>query len=1083
MIKKIVFLGISLLFLTPSVSAQVTKDTLIAYQYYQKADSLLTDKKHEESIKLFAKALPVYEKAKAWERVASCYNKISENHWHNQAIDNTKYYSDKALKICNSHLEKNNKEVANAYINLIEYYMRKPDFGKALEIGLKTLRIRKEIFQNDHTDIAQVHDYLGIIYTKTAQHKKSLDHFKKALAINLKSFGPNNLKTGKNYNHIGIAYKVLGNFELALEYLKKDLAIILQNLGDKHLYAGYSYASIGVIYSYCNDIDKALYYAEKALSIFKEHKNLGTQSHVYTTIGTFLEKKGEFDKALSYHKKSEEINIALYGKNHPSTAGNYINIGVTYSMKKNNNIAIEYYNKALEISLAFFGENHDMTASLYANLGNAYSHKKEYTNALEYYKKSLAISNRIYSKNNPFITKLHLSIGEVLVNKKYYNSALSYYQKSLNSTQQNHGINSPTTTKAYILIADLFYKQEEYVKAISYYNKALQANIKNQELQKKSFNPDNFYNHIELLSTFKGKAKTLQQLYLQKNNVESLKQSTVIYENVDLLANSIRKTAQNYQDKIALATKVKEIYTNAISTQLLLFKEINNSETIKKAFYYTEKSKANTLKELLADSNAKSFSRLPKGLIKLEKTLKSNRAFYQSQIVKEQSKDSIDPEKIRELESDLFAVNRRQDSLTKIVEQNYPKYYQLKYKNEVVSVSEIQERLDNKTTVLEFFVADSTTYAFTISKNDIRVKELATPKLEENIEQFREAITSENATNYKKIGHTLYKELLTPIKSNIQGNNLIIIPDGVLWHLNFDLLLTKQEAEKNSRNLSYLLRDYAISYANSANLLFKSPKNISNSSEIRRECLAFSFSDSTNLNTNTTISLAALRDAGNDLPGTRQEIKAISEIIDGQYYYGSEAIEHNFKKHANNYSILHLALHGEVDHKNPQNSKLYFTKSKDTLEDNLLYSHELFALDIPAELTVLSACNTGTGKIANGEGVLSLGTAFQYAGTKSLLLSNWEVSDKTTPQLMQYFYANLKDGMNKAEALQQAKLQFLTTTEAFYTHPFYWGSFYVLGDTNPINIGNPYTIYYWIFGAFLIAFISFLFYKKRKSPL
>ena len=178
-----------------------------------------------------------------------------------------------------------------------------------------------------------------------------------------------------------------------------------------------------------------------------------------------------------------------------------------------------------------------------------------------------------------------------------------------------------------------------------------------------------------------------------------------------------------------------------------------------------------------------------------------------------------------------------------------------------------------------------------------------------------------------------------------------------------------------------------------------------------------------------------------DLPGSRKEIRAIANIIDGNYFYGSQAIEANFKKNASEYNILHLALHGEVDNESPENSKLFFTKSKDTIEDDLLYSHELFALNILAELTVLSTCNTGDGKIAKGEGIMSLGTAFQYAGTKSLLLSSWEISDQTTPDLMKYFYTNLKKGMNKAKALQQAKLQYLHTAEITGTYPFYWGVF------------------------------------------
>jgi len=216
--------------------------------------------------------------------------------------------------------------------------------------------------------------------------------------------------------------------------------------------------------------------------------------------------------------------------------------------------------------------------------------------------------------------------------------------------------------------------------------------------------------------------------------------------------------------------------------------------------------------------------------------------------------------------------------------------------------------------------------------------------------------------------------------------------------------------------------------------------------------------------------LGALRATGEDLPGTRKEIKAISSIVDGVYYYGKEAIEANFKKDASKYGIVHLALHGEVDNEIPQNSKLYFTKSKDTIEDNLLYSHELFALNIPAELTVLSACDTGTGKIAKGEGIMSLGNAFQYAGTKSLLLSSWEVADDTAPELMKYFYENLKKGMSKPKALQQAKLSYLKTVDPARSNPFYWGNFYLVGDPTPIELDTN-TNWYWILGSGLLLLI------------
>ncbi len=1088
MIKKIVFLGISLLFLTLSVSAQVTRDTLIAYQYYQKADSLLTDKKHEESIELFTKALPVYEKAKAWERVASCYNKISENHRYVQNLKESLKAANNALEICSKKTDKNTIEESKSYFNKACYFLKTRSINDAIVNFNKALDIQLSIIPKPNSLIKETYVFLARAYYILEKYSISLEHMQKAVMVTIDEFGIKHPEVARIYINMGAIYERKGEYISALEHYKKAESILIKsnkNISDinKNRISAI-YHNTGVIHANMGHYNASLVSFKRALKLKKQlhGENHPSILNTYNSIGLIYNYIGQYHLALDYIKKSylnsekeEVLSTPLY----------HNNMSLVYQKMKNHRLALEHQNKALSIWGKSNYSNSSQLINLYVNIAISLKEIGEYNEAILFLEKAINIFETQKNQDKANILNAYLELGNIYVKKKEYATALINYHKAQRLYDEVHNSKHPGLAICYNRIGNLYVKVNNHKKALEYYQNAIVANDV-------CFDPASIYENpssessmniqIQIISLF-NKAKTLLHLNKSSNDLSFLRAALSTYSIIDDYINISGNIELDYEDRVKISESNHEIYSNAIVSELTMASKKDENEHLKNAFYYAERSKANTLKTFLAAEDAKKFMKLPFKLNEEEKKLRVNYSFYKSKITKELSLNNIDSIKIKKYESILFTISRKQDSLTEIIKKNYPKYYQLKYKNEVVSVSEIQERLDKKTTVLDFFVADSTTYAFTISKNDIRVKELGTPKLEEDIERLREAITSENATNYKKIGHTLYKELVAPIKNNIRGNNLIIIPDGVLWHLNFDLLLTKQEAEKNSRNLSYLLRDYAISYANSADLLFKSPKNISNSSEIRKECLAFSFSDSTNLNTNSTISLAALRDAGDDLPGTRQEIKAISEIIDGQYYYGAEAIERNFKKHANNYSILHLALHGDVDHKNPQNSKLYFTKSKDTLEDNLLYSHELFALDIPAELTVLSACNTGTGKIANGEGVLSLGTAFQYAGTKSLLLSNWEVSDKTTPQLMQYFYANLKDRMNKAEALQQAKLQFLTTTETFYTHPFYWGSFYVLGDINPIDIGNPYTIYYWIFGAFLITFISFLFYKKRKSLL
>ena len=129
---------------------------------------------------------------------------------------------------------------------------------------------------------------------------------------------------------------------------------------------------------------------------------------------------------------------------------------------------------------------------------------------------------------------------------------------------------------------------------------------------------------------------------------------------------------------------------------------------------------------------------------------------------------------------------------------------------------------------------------------------------------------------------------------------------------------------------------------------------------------------------------------------------------------------------------------------------------------------------------MLSACHTGTGKIAKGEGIMSLGNAFQYAGTKSLLLSSWEVADDTAPELMKYFYSNLKKGLNKAEALQQAKLSYLSTADPSRINPFYWGNFYIVGDSKPIDLKST-SYWYWTIAGLAILGMGLFFFNRRKQ--
>ncbi|WP_158597745.1 tetratricopeptide repeat protein [Aquimarina sp. AD10] len=1040
---------------------------------------------YQKAMDFYQKALKIQTKAfgNKDHRTADSYHHIGTIHHVLAQYDRALIYYQKSLEIRTKHFGKQHEKIAESYIDIgITHYHLGKD-RQALAYYNKALKIRESKFGKHSPEVAFCYNHIGDILIPLDKFDDALEYQKKALSIMINTFGSDHPNTALCYYSIGFIHRRKGQHDVALGYYKKVLIILIQKIGNKNSIVGNTYNEIGTIKGEKNLHDQALLYFKKTYEIHtkiypKKHSYIGTS---FSSIGITYQYKGEHNKAITYFKKAIINFTNSLGKNHTVIARMYNNIANNYKAKEEYDLALIYYKKALKIRISLKGEDHSDTSYTYKDIGDIFRIQKEYDIALKYYEKTLQIHENLFGKTNYYISDINNAIANIYSDKKEYQKALEYLQKSIKVRLLTDGKHHPRTAKSYNQLAEVYAKLNEHKKAILYYDLAVTAN-KNPSLSRGlEFKSYHYLDLITLLQTLQGKAKTLQDFYIEDKNLFHLTKSINTYKKADILIDNIRQTLKQHEDKITFAKQAKTLYTDAILTQLFLYQINKKKQSLEHAFYYTERSRANILKGLLSESNARNFNGVSTAILDLEQDLKTKIAFYTSKITNEKSSKTIDTNKIVSYENELFDLAVREDSLLKIIEKKHPKYHQLKHQTQPITVIDIQKKLDNNTTILEFFLTDTTCYAFLISKNNLSVKELPIQELESQIEKFRNAIITKNTNGFKKNAFSLYNSLLNPIKDQIKGEQLIIIPDGPLWHLNFELLLTHTSVTNNPKNLPYLLKDYVVSYANSANLLLNA-QHSSNETNKRQECLAFSFSDTTSLKTTEKISMTRLRSISYDLPGTREEIKAISDIIDGQYYFGSQAVERNFKKNANQYNILHLALHGDVDNDNPENSKLYFTKTKDSLEDNLLYSHELFALNIPADLTVLSACNTGTGKIAKGEGIMSLGNAFQYAGSKSLLLSSWEISDQTTPELMRFFYSNLKKGMNKPKALQQAKLQYLNTANINRVDPFYWGAFYLVGDIDPIQFNDNH-LRYWIIGLVIIGILLLLGILAYKHKL
>ena len=414
-----------------------------------------------------------------------------------------------------------------------------------------------------------------------------------------------------------------------------------------------------------------------------------------------------------------------------------------------------------------------------------------------------------------------------------------------------------------------------------------------------------------------------------------------------------------------------------------------------------------------------------------------------------------------------------------------PKYFDFKYQSRTLALNEVENQLAANEAVIEYFDADSALFVFTISRAGTSFQSVPVESdLGDMIERLK-VLTSkdhEHTPDFNDLSFEVFSKTIGGPLSTLDGNieYLMIVLDGQLFDLNFDILLDGPADLTGWKNLPYLFKKYAISYAYSGTTLFQDYQT--SAAAPQNNLLAFSFGNDDPL-TGNKISMSQLRSNTAELPGSSAEIKALSDLIDGDYFYGNEAHEKRFKEVAADYRILHLAIHGETNSQEPENSKLYFFNKGDSLEDGKLHAFELYNMRLKADLAVLSACNTGSGKIDDGEGIMTLGRAFAYAGVNSILLSRQQIADAVTPEIMQVFYQGLKSGKRKSEALREARITFLKTANNISNHPFYWSSFYILGDDAPVQLSTGRSNgYYWWVGGFLLFIIvlSLLFNRRSK---
>ncbi|MCC6462414.1 MAG: CHAT domain-containing protein [Saprospiraceae bacterium] len=303
----------------------------------------------------------------------------------------------------------------------------------------------------------------------------------------------------------------------------------------------------------------------------------------------------------------------------------------------------------------------------------------------------------------------------------------------------------------------------------------------------------------------------------------------------------------------------------------------------------------------------------------------------------------------------------------------------------------------------------------------------------------------------------LYDWLLAQPLALLPGTvkSLVLIPDGLLGTVPFEVL-GPARASGSYRSFPYLLRRYAVSYAGSVQLLQEQTERARHT---RRDLELFAgfapdyAGRDTQGQAPSRTRAQLIREGRYFLPGAMQEVQEISALLQGKSFLGPAATVAEFHRQASKFRVLHLAMHAEVESRDPLFSKLLFQipppdHSAGTAAD--LSVNDLFQIHLPASLVVLSACNTGVGQLRLGEGILSLSRAFTQAGVPATIMSLWKAPDEATRTLMVAFYTHLKAGQRKDEALRLAKWQYLEQCAEDVSSPYYWAGFAGTGAVAPL---------------------------------
>jgi len=923
---------------------------------------------------------------------------------------------------------------------LAREYNKADDFNKSKASALAGLKVAKQYYGEKDYVLAAPLSALGEILRRWGQYDEAIPVLNQYLKVYINRYGSKNRVVGETYQDLGWVYGKKGDINLKITYYEKALQTYLA-IGNVK-WSTYAYRFLASTYAGLRNFQKSANYFEKC---WESSSNIVPEQDLLSAINNYLALGDTINCARLIEKIEAIADPDNYGFKKHYASPFLVAKGQFALKKKNYQAAIDNFEKGLSITGAV-----KKKAAIHHLLGNVYAKMGDNANAIKNYRTCLATHKKqnYWSFDKP----------------KTYNSLAS-----LDSLKLDERIE--LVKKAFEANTD------EKMGWMSIYENPELENIKSGG---KIVALESFALKVNLLFQ---KWEATQKVVFLERIIECCYLSHQLYYDIkkDIRGDNV--------DEAWINNNILENLKKGEIAASLLYQKKQKRKDYKDAYFFMESSKAIRLREVANIAKENTINVLPDSLAATEQALKNNIFYIDTK------KSGIGLEKSEKidtllLEKQLFKAQFKLDSFINTIKINYPGYFDLKYNNDILDITTIQKSLDSKSIVLNysFLKSQKELLIYLISKKKTVQKSIRWGNLEEqkvkklySLIQKVAIVRPKNKKQFLALAKRLYKQLIFPIEKELANKeDIIIIGDQLLNYLPFDLLIKDEvfnnlaetqslnqqipeeflsEKTKDFGQFNYLFRHFNI-YYNYSNTFLYNQKKIAKPTTASFLGFAPVFSTEqkvaptlTRYYTDTLYQFADRGGSFQPIPYSETEVKRIGELFTKNTTTKTKLLIYKDANEASlkdvleeEHQVIHLATHSFANFAQPTFSGIacYTNDQEATVEDGVLHIGEIYNLKIKADLVSLSSCESGLGKIEQGEGMLGINRAFIYAGAKNVLYSLWKVNDKITAGLMISFYDFVLKGDDYATALRKAKLQLLETEGTAL--PLYWSAFQLVGN-------------------------------------